>query len=333
MGEAMRKIRHVIESQQWDRAGLEELFKFSRVMKEDVTQRYPKSRRHCDCLRGYLMASLFYEESTRTRFSHEAAMLRLGGRIISTENARVFSSVSKGETLEDTIRTVAAYVDVIVLRHHEKQVAHRAAAVSTVPIINAGDGPGQHPTQALLDVFTIEDELGDIDGKTITFVGDLANSRTEHSRAYLLGKFQPQKLVFVSDPSVGMPIGIKQYLDRHGVAWEETADLDEAASRSDVICATRIQKNRLGLDDPDIADEERRRRQEWYDHLCQLYRITPATLKLMPTKSIVMHPLPRVNEIAVEVDSDPRAAYFRQMENGLYVRMALLHNILNQDCF
>ncbi|MBU0719298.1 MAG: hypothetical protein KJ749_13700 [Planctomycetes bacterium] len=205
----MRKIRHVLEAQQWDRPGLEELFNLAREMKDSVTKRYPKSRKHAQCLEGYLMASLFYEPSTRTRFSHEAAMIRLGGQVLSTENAESFSSVSKGETLEDTIRMAAAYADVIVLRHREQGAAERAAAVSRVPVINAGDGIGQHPTQALLDVFTIENELGGIDNKTIAFIGDLKHGRTVRSLAYLLGKFQPTKLMFTAHELVRMGQDIK----------------------------------------------------------------------------------------------------------------------------
>ncbi len=316
----MRKIRHVVEAQQWDREGLEELFGMAREMRESRKHRYPKSRKHRDCLYGYIMAALFYEESTRTRFSHEAAMMRLGGRVISTENALKFSSVSKGETLEDTIRTIAAYVDVIVLRHFEQGIAMRAAAASPVPVINAGDGPGQHPTQALLDVFTIEDELGAIDGKTITFVGDLANGRTVRSLCYMLGKFQPTKLSFVTHELVRMKQDIKDYLDRHGVAWEELEDLDAAAAQSDVLYVTRIQRERFG---DRIAE---------YDQVYGKYVVTQATLALMKEKSIIMHPLPRKGEIADECDTDPRAAYFRQAENGMYIRMALLHNILNENC-
>jgi aspartate carbamoyltransferase catalytic subunit len=316
----MKKIRHVIDTRQWDREGLEELFGLAREMQDSIMRRYPKSRRHAQCLQGYLMASLFYEPSTRTRFSHEAAMLRLGGRVLSTENAEAFSSVSKGETLEDTIRMASSYCDVIVIRHREKGAAARAAAVSSVPVINAGDGPGQHPTQALLDVFTIENELGGIDGKTIAFVGDLAHGRTVRSLAYLLGKFQPTGILFVAHEVVRMKADIKEYLDRHGVPWEEVDDLADAARRADVLYVTRIQKERFG---DRIAE---------YHEAYGRYVVTPATLAVMKPRSIVMHPLPRVNEIAVEVDNDPRAAYFRQAKNGLFVRMALLHNILNQDC-
>lgn len=316
----MRKIRHVIEAQQWDRPGLEELFSLTRVMRDSIKHRYPKSRQHAHCLEGYLMASLFYEPSTRTRFSHEAAMIRLGGRVLSTENAEQFSSVSKGETLEDTIRMASSYADVIVLRHKEQGAAARAAAVSRVPVINAGDGAGQHPTQALLDVFTIEDELGGIDDRIIAFVGDLAYGRTVRSLAYLLGKFRPTKLLFVAHEVVRMRPDIKEYLDRHNIPWEELDNLELAARCADVLYVTRIQKERFG----DRISE--------YEEVFGRYIINAELLAMMKEKSIIMHPLPRVNEITTGVDSDPRAAYFRQAENGQYIRMALLHNILNQDC-
>jgi aspartate carbamoyltransferase catalytic subunit len=316
----MRKIRHVIEAQQWDRAGLEELFVLAREMKDSIKNRYPKSRRHSHCLDGYLMASLFYESSTRTRFSHEAAMIRLGGHFLSTENAKEFSSVSKGETLEDTIQTIGAYVDIIVMRHFDEGMAARAAAVSRVPVINGGDGAGQHPTQALLDVFTIQDELGGIDGRTIAFVGDLAHGRTVRSLAYLLGKFQPKQLLFVSHEVVRMRQDIKDYLDRHGIAWQEIGDLKEVARQADVLYVTRVQKERFG----DRSSE--------FKEAFGRYVVNPELLSLMKERSIIMHPLPRINEITKDVNTDPRAAYFRQAENGLYIRMALLHNILNQDC-
>lgn len=317
----MRKIRHVINSQDWDRSGLEELFGFAREMKDMIKFRYPKSRKHAKCLAGYMMATLFYEPSTRTRLSFEAAMRRLGGSVLTTENAEVFSSVSKGETLEDTIRIISRYVDLIVLRHKEQGAAERAAAVSNVPIINAGDGTGQHPTQALLDTFTIQDEIGGIDGKTVVFVGDLANGRTVRSLAYMTGKFEPKKLIFVAHEVVQMRQDIKDYLDRHDVMWEENEDLNSAAQEADVLYVTRIQKERFG----DRAAE--------FDEAYGKYVIDGQVLSLMKPDSIIMHPLPRVNELPEEVDDDPRTACFRQAENGLYIRMALAHNILNHDCY
>jgi aspartate carbamoyltransferase catalytic subunit len=302
------RLRHVVESQQFSRPLLEELLDRADEMKH---QPHHFSGR----LAGQVMAALFYEPSTRTRLSFEAAMLRLGGRTMGTDNAREFSSAAKGETLEDTIRIVSGYADVIVLRHNEEGAAKRAAAVSSVPIINAGDGPGQHPTQALLDLYTIRDELGHIDGIRIAMVGDLANGRTVRSLTYLLSKFRDIRICFVAPPQVAMRDDIKEHLDEHHVPWVETQDLDAVLPQVDVIYQTRIQKERF-------SDEAA------YLALKGVYRIDASTLDRMRKEAIVMHPLPRVDEIAPEVDDDPRAAYFRQARNGLYIRMALLDKVL-----
>jgi aspartate carbamoyltransferase catalytic subunit len=242
-------------------------------------------------------------------------MLRLGGRTMGTDNAREFSSAAKGETLEDTIQIVSGYADVIVLRHNEEGAARRAAAASSVPVINAGDGPGQHPTQALLDLYTIRDEIGHIDGLRIAMVGDLANGRTVRSLTYLLSKFRDVRICFVAPAQVAMREDIKVHLDEHHVPWVETQDLDPVLPQVDVVYQTRIQKERFT--DPDA-----------YQAVKGIYRIDARTLGLMRTQAIVMHPLPRVDEIAAEVDADPRAAYFRQARNGLYIRMALLDKVL-----
>jgi aspartate carbamoyltransferase catalytic subunit len=262
------------------------------------------------------MATIFYEPSTRTRLSFEAAIAKLGGDIISTENAKEFSSAAKGESLEDTIRIVSGYADVIVLRHYESGAADRAAKVSPVPIINAGDGPGQHPTQALLDIYTINKEIGKLDGISIAMVGDLSYSRTVRSLAYLLAKYKNIKIYFVAPEVVRMREDIKEYLDEHAVSFSEETDLVKVSSKVDVIYQTRIQKERFGekLDDYEKAKDK--------------YIIDKEILKYMKKRAIIMHPLPRVNEIKIEVDKDPRAAYFRQAQNGLYIRMALLKMIL-----
>jgi aspartate carbamoyltransferase catalytic subunit len=302
------RLRHVVESQQFSRPLLEEL-----LDRADEIKRQP--HHFSGRLNGQVMAALFYEPSTRTRLSFEAAMLRLGGRTMGTDNAREFSSAAKGETLEDTIRIVSGYADLIVLRHNEEGAAKRAAAVSSVPVINAGDGPGQHPTQALLDLYTIRDELGRIDGVRIAMVGDLANGRTVRSLAYLLSKFRDIRICFVAPPQVAMRDDIKQHLDEHHVQWVESQDLDAVLPQVDVIYQTRIQKERF-------ADEAS------YLELKGVYRIDASTLARMRKEAIVMHPLPRVDEIAPEVDADPRAAYFRQARNGLYIRMALLDKLL-----
>jgi aspartate carbamoyltransferase catalytic subunit len=303
------RMRHVIESQQFSRSLLEELFARAEEMKREP-------HRFMGRLNGQVMAALFYEPSTRTRLSFEAAMLRLGGLTMGTDNAREFSSAAKGETLEDTIRIVSGYADVIVMRHNEEGAAKRAAAVSAVPIINAGDGPGQHPTQALLDLYTIRDELNRIDGINVAMVGDLANGRTVRSLTYLLSKFKDIKVWFVAPPAVRMRDDLKSHLDEHHIPWVETEDLDSVLPEVDVVYQTRIQKERFGS-------------LEAYNAVKGVYRIDKRSLELMRKYAIVMHPLPRVDEIDPEVDDDPRAAYFRQARNGLHIRMALLDKILS----
>src|SRR5262245_31627623 len=302
-------MRHVIESQQFSRALLEDLF----ARAEDIKR---EPHHFMGRLTGQVMAALFYEPSTRTRLSFEAAMLRLGGQTMGTDNAREFSSAAKGETLEDTIRIVSGYADVIVLRHSEEGAAKRAAAVSTVPIINAGDGPGQHPTQALLDLYTIRDELNRIDGVNVAMVGDLANGRTVRSLTYLLSKYKDVKLWFVAPPQVAMRDDLKAHLDEHHVPWVETEDLEAVLPEVDVVYMTRIQKERFT--DPDA-----------HNAVKGVYRIDKAAMVKMRKYAILMHPLPRVDEIAPEVDADDRAAYFRLARNGLHIRMALLDRLLS----
>lgn len=307
----MGRLNHVIEAQQFDRDLLGEIFGVAREM-EEVVQHYGSN-----ILNRRVMATLFYEPSTRTRLSFESAMKRLGGEVITTENAQEFSSAAKGESLEDTIRIVAGYSDVIVLRHFESGASMRAAEVSEIPIINAGDGPGQHPTQALLDIYTINREIGHLDGISVAMVGDLANGRTVRSLCYLLAKYEGVTLYFVAPEVVRMKDDIKEYLTRHNVPFEEEENLHKVASEVDVIYQTRIQRERFG---DRIADYEQARGQ---------YVIDKTILERMRKEAILMHPLPRVDEIkAAEVDTDLRAAYFRQAHNGLYIRMALLRMIL-----
>ena len=302
------RLRHVIESQQFSRSLLEDLF-----ARADEIKREPHL--YIGRLAGRVMAALFYEPSTRTRLSFEAAMLRLGGQTMGTDNAREFSSAAKGETLEDTIRIVSGYADVIVLRHSEEGAARRAAAVSDIPIISAGDGPGQHPTQALLDLYTIRAELSRIDGVRVAMVGDLANGRTVRSLAYLLSKFKDVKLWFVAPPQVAMRGDLKRHLDEHQVPWIETEDLESVLPEVDVVYMTRIQKERFA--DPAA-----------YEAVKGVYRMDQAAVDRMRKYAILMHPLPRVDEISPEVDGDPKSAYFRQARNGLHVRMALLDRLL-----
>ena len=303
------RLKHIVESQQFSRPLLEDLF-----ARADEIKREPQ--RFMGRLAGQVMAALFYDPSTRTRLSFEAAMLRLGGQTMGTDNAREFSSAAKGETLEDTIRIVSGYADVIVLRHSEEGAAKRASAVSDVPIINAGDGPGQHPTQALLDLYTIRAELRRIDGARVAMVGDLANGRTVRSLAYLLSKFTDIKLWFVAPNQVAMRDDLKAYLDEHRVPWVETRNLEAVLQEVDVVYMTRIQKERFT--DPAA-----------YDAVRGIYRMDAKAMAGMRSSAILMHPLPRVDEISPEVDRDPRSAYFRQARNGLHVRMALLDRILS----
>ncbi len=304
------KLKHVIKSQQFDKELLSEIFRTSSQMESVFENGQSK------LLSGKILASLFYEPSTRTRLSFESAMMRLGGRIITTENAKEFSSAAKGENIEDTIRVVESYADAIVLRHHESGAAERASLYSNIPIINAGDGPGQHPTQALVDLYTIEKELGQISDISIALVGDLQNGRTVRSLCYLLSKYNGVKITFVSPDVVKMKDDIKDYLLKHGVNFVEESDLKKVAKEVDVIYQTRIQKERFESNPED------------YKEALGKYIIDSEILSLMKDKSIIMHPLPRLGEISTVVDSDPRAAYFRQAKNAIYVRGALLKYLL-----
>ena len=303
-------LHHIIEAQQFDLPSMLDVFEVAQKMEQVV------ARGGITDFQNRIMGTLFYEPSTRTRFSFETAMLRLGGHVISTENAGEFSSAAKGETLEDTIRMLNGYADVIVIRHKEVGSAKRAAAASRVPVINAGDGAGQHPTQALLDLYTIRKEIGAIDGLRIAMVGDLAQGRTVRSLTYLLSKFKNVTIYFVAPPLLKMKEDILDHLREHSVPYIEGTDLDKVLPEVDVVYQTRIQKERFG---DRIADYEKCR---------GIYIIDQDSLQLMKPKSIIMHPLPRLEEIAMEVDQDSRAAYFRQAQNGLYVRMALLTMVL-----
>lgn len=300
-------MQHIVAVEQFERAWIEQLFAEADAMRDLSPDAAP--------LRGKILASIFYEPSTRTRLSFESAMMRLGGNVISTENAREFSSAIKGETVEDTIRMVSGYADAIAMRHHEEGALARAVAVAEVPILNAGDGPGEHPTQALLDLYTIHHELNRIDDLRIAMVGDLKYGRTVRSLSLLLRQTNNCHIIFVAPPQVDMRDDIKDALDAGGVSWEEQPDLDTAMANADVVYQTRIQKERFA------SDAE-------YLEVKGTYVITPEQMALLGDHAIVMHPLPRVDEIAVEVDADPRAAYFRQAKNGVYIRMALLNQLL-----
>ena len=269
-----------------------------------------------DLLRGHVLACLFYEPSTRTSSSFIAAMERLGGSVIPITQGVQFSSVSKGESLPDTIRTLEQYSDVIVLRHPEQGSAKVAADYASVPVINAGDGAGEHPTQALLDLFTIQDELNRIDGLHIAMVGDLRFGRTVHSLTRLLTQYDV-KLSFVSPEILRLPLIIMNEVRDAGLDVRETHSVADVIDTADVLYITRVQKERFS----DLSQ---------YDAVKDYYTITPELMTQARDNMIVMHPLPRVGEIEYAVDSDPRAAYFRQVQNGMYIRMALLAAVLGK---
>ena len=301
-------LRHVVESQQFTVPLLMELFERTRLMERIV------ARGGTLDYQNRILASLFYQPSTRTRFSFEAAMYRLGGRVLSTEEARTFSSEIEGEQVEDSIRIVSSFCDLIVIRHHEAGGAARAAKVSPIPVINAGDGAGgQHPTQALLDLYTIYRERP-LDGLSVAIIGELDRGRTARSLAYLLAKFERVKIFFVSPSEMQMKNDILQYLDRHGVRYELESEIDRVVGEVDVVYQTRIQPARL----PRSAAPQR-------------YSIDSSVLQRMRPDAMILHPLPRTVELDKTVDDDPRALYFRQAANGLYVRMALLTMLLDRE--
>lgn len=300
----------ILSVKQFDRENLGYLFGLAEEMRV-IVERVGYS----NLLQGKLMASLFYEPSTRTSSSFIAAMSRLGGAVVPI-NEVVYSSVTKGESLPDTVRTLESYTDVIVLRHPEVGSAAIAAHYCEKPIINAGDGVGEHPTQALLDIFTIEEDHQRVDGLTVAMVGDLKYGRTVHSLTRLLSLFNV-KFCFVSPEILRMPSELIEEVKQKGIDFEEVEDVSQAIEKADVLYVTRVQKERFA----DLAQ---------YDAMKDFYTITPELMKNAKQTMSVMHPLPRVGEISYAVDADPRASYFRQMKNGMYVRMALLTAVLGR---
>ena len=294
----------ILSVKQFSHQDLDIIFDVARDMRQMVDRQGA-----VDVLKGKLLANLFYEPSTRTSSSFAAATQRLGGNVIQINNV-TFSSVSKGEELRDTIRSMGSYSDAIVLRHPDEGSADIAAEVSEKPIINAGDGIGEHPTQALLDIFTIVEELGTIDGLTVTMLGDLKYGRTVHSLAKLLALYDV-KLHFVAPDLLKAPTALVDSLIESGVGPCKHVDLDSIISETDVLYVTRVQQERF-------VD------QSVYEKVNRSYAVNVDTMDIAKERMIVMHPLPRVDEISRAVDEDPRAAYFRQMEYGMYVRMALL---------
>jgi carbamoyl-phosphate synthase/aspartate carbamoyltransferase/dihydroorotase/carbamoyl-phosphate synthase/aspartate carbamoyltransferase len=290
---------------------LDYIFARSREMREMV-QHMGAS----DLLKGFVLTCLFYEPSTRTSSSFIAAIERLGGSMIPITQGVQFSSVSKGETLADTVRTLEQYSDVIVLRHPEIGSAQLAADYASVPVINAGDGAGEHPTQALLDLFTIREELGRLDGLKVAMIGDLRFGRTVHSLTKLLLHYDVS-LRFVSPEILRLPLKVMNQVIDSGIDVRETHDVADVIENADVLYVTRVQKERFN----DLAQ---------YEAVKDYYVITPELMEKAKEKMVVMHPLPRVGEIHYSVDKDPRAAYFRQVQNGMYVRMALLAAVLGK---
>ena len=299
----------ILTAAQFTRDQIEHLFSLA----DDFAARLAKGER-LRTLDGKLLATVFYEPSTRTRLSFEAAMQRLGGGVISVAEAKTASSVAKGETLPDTIRTIANYADAIVLRHPEIGAAQVAADAAAVPILNAGDGAGEHPTQALLDLYTIRSEKKTIDGLRIALVGDLKNGRTVHSLARALSLFKVD-FSFVAPAALSMPTEVSDYLRARDFVVEETNDLARTLQKADVVYMTRVQKERF-------ADQKQ------YEKMKNFFILTADLVKNAKENLLVMHPLPRVDEITTDVDALPNAAYFRQAKNGVYIRMALLAEVL-----
>jgi aspartate carbamoyltransferase catalytic subunit len=306
----MLKGRHLIEPGNLSLEELERLFV--------LTERIETEARVRDACRGKVLATLFFEPSTRTRLSFEAAMLRLGGACLGFAEPGS-SSVSKGESLTDTIRTVSCYADVIVMRNPKEGAALLASRYSSVPVINAGDGGHHHPTQTLTDLLTIRRLRGTIGNITVGFCGDLKFGRTVHSLAKALSRYPSIRMVFISPSELRLPSYITSgTLEKAGIEYRETDQLDKVMGELDVLYMTRVQRERF------FNEED-------YVRLKDSYILDREKMKLARESLIVLHPLPRVNEIAPEVDTDPRAAYFKQAKYGMYVRMALLSSILGVE--
>jgi aspartate carbamoyltransferase catalytic subunit len=301
----------IVSVDQFDKEDILAVFKQA----SDLKHRHEKGEVFKD-LEGKLLTALFYEPSSRTFGSFIAAMARLGGKVIPIQGVS-FSSVVKGESLEDTIRTFASYSDVIAIRHSEEGAANKAANISSIPIINAGDGIGEHPTQALLDLFTINDRLGRMESLHVAMVGDLKYGRTVHSLSKLLSLFPDITVSFVAPVASPMPAEIVELITKRGVKVSQHSKIDEVLVDADVLYMTRIQKERM--------DEKT------YEGMKGAFVLTGELASKMKTDSIIMHPLPRVGEITIDVDENPRAVYLKhQMRNGMFVRMALLKLVLTK---
>ncbi|MGO1468430.1 MAG: aspartate carbamoyltransferase [Tissierella sp.] len=301
-------MKHLIDSMDLSLEELESLFELARDIIKDESK-------YNEVCKNKIMGALFYEPSTRTRLSFEAAMLRLGGQVIGFSEASS-SSVSKGESIPDTIRTVGSYADLIVVRHPKEGAPRYASFKSPVPVINAGDGGHQHPTQTLTDLLTIRQTKGQLGNQTIGICGDLKFGRTVHSLIKSISRYEGIKFVLISPPELKVPEYIKkEILIKKNIPFIEIETLEEAMSEMDVLYMTRVQKERFFNE----AD---------YVRLKDTYILDKEKLEYAKKDLAILHPLPRVNEISEEVDDDPRACYFRQVKYGMYVRMALIANML-----
>ncbi|MFC4804027.1 aspartate carbamoyltransferase [Filifactor villosus] len=300
-------MKHLIGINDFSMDELAELIKVG----QDISE-HPK--KYMDRMKGRVMATLFFEPSTRTKFSFEAAMLRLGGQVIGFSEVKN-SSVAKGESLKDTVETVGCYSDLIVMRHPLEGAAKLATEVLDVPLINAGDGGHQHPTQTLTDLLTIYKEMGRVDNLNIALVGDLKYGRTVHSLVDAMSKYDNNTFFFVSPKELEMPEYIKNSLK--GGCFFESTSLEEVLPKVDIVYMTRIQKERFD----DL---------ETYERLKGIYILDKEKMELAKEDAIILHPLPRVNEITEEVDRDPRAKYFPQAKNGMYIRMALILKLVEE---
>ena len=292
-------MNHVLNAKQYDRQSLEEIFELTDQIKKNPEQFSNK-------LEGKIVAVMFYEPSTRTRLSFETAVLKLGGKVIATENATSNSSGKKGESLQDTIRILQGYADAIVIRHSSETMPEEAASVATVPILNAGAGKGEHPTQSLLDLYTIREYRKSLDGIKIAILGDLLNGRTIHSLLGLISLYDNVEVYGLSKECFALPQEYIDMLHNKGIEYKKCSSFEDIPKDVDVMYHTRIQSERF---EGDFGKEE--------------YIINKEILNQFSKNTIVLHPLPRNEEISTDIDDDPRAMYFKQAHNGLYVRMAL----------
>lgn len=300
-------MKHVLTAKQYNRESLEELFQLTDDIKAN-----PK--KYSQKLNGKIVALMFYEPSTRTRMSFQTAVLKLGGQVIVTENASSNSSVKKGETLQDTVKILQGYADAIVIRHSSDTMPEEAASVAKVPILNAGAGKGEHPTQALLDLYTIREHRGKLDATKVAVLGDLLNGRTIHSLLRLISLYDNVEVYGLSKECFSLPQEYIDMLKERGIMYKKCNSFDDIPNDVDILYHTRIQSERF---EGDLDKEE--------------YIINKEVLDKFSDHTIVMHPLPRVDEISTDIDDDPRAMYFHQAQNGLYIRMGLFVQVLGEE--